>query len=433
MPNKVLLAAIDQLQDAVNDSMSDEKSKEDDNLPTTEILPPNLATPITVSTGSGISPKRTISKLLLFGRRETSKETIKTRVVENGRIGNKGGPKTPSRRQKTNDDDDDDGKVKLLRTPVRKMKQGASTPSRSSPALRFDKTRTWDLFSRKNKKRASDRKLLLPNKSHEDWFLANNDEWDGGNHTIGIEENKTMDSTDSSVVVPPTTVSSKGDSSSHDAPKKKKFSLGRFLRRRRKASRKISNQAQPLSFQQPSDQDVARDGLSLEREERQTVSMSETELIDRLVKECDQNAFLEEGFICLQERLRSRSLSRSLSASRDTSRSSGTQSNSRGDFHPRNGNHKKKNGVSSTSFEEMRSSPARGDPHNDSLPSLASIEEFLSSGPNDSAYSASLEALNFDKELEKLTSDELAELLDFELEQLVREGVSPFVIERTSN
>ena len=298
-------------------------------------------------------------------------------------------------------------------TSLKTHSKPIKTPTRTTTTT---KAASWGrLFPTKTKQRTGDTTLLLSKgqdryaSDYDDDWNVPEEEWGSSSKTNDTAHN-TMDLTDTTVPRSSSTVIRQRSSS-----KKKPTFLSRIFRGH--SSRKDQTPVSPCA----DNQDRTR-SLSLEDEEELHLELptfkNDEELVDHLVKICDNNTSLEEGFSHLQERLRSHSSS-NLHALGESSESNG-------------------NPVFSTSFLEMRpassgsssnptssrASPARRDPRDDSMPSFASLEEFLTSGPNDSSHSASLEALLFEQELDKLTTEELAELLDTELEKLVREGIS---------
>ena len=304
-------------------------------------------------------------------------------------------------------------KTTSLKTYPKPIKTSTRTTSTSKAA-------PWGrLFPTKTKPRAGDTTSLLSkgqDRYTSDFDVDENEEdWNGPDRGWG-SSSKANDTADNTMDLTGTSVprSKSKVNRQRSASKKKPTFLSRIFRGR--SSRKEVTPVSPGV----DNQDRTR-SLSLEDEEDLCLELptfkNDEELVDHLVKICDNNSSLEEGFNHLQERLRSHSFT-NFQVLSESDESNG-------------------NPVFSTSFLEMmpepsgsrsnpssRASPARRDPQNDSMPSFASLEEFLTSGPNDSTHSASLEALLFEQELEKLTTEELAELLDTELEKLVREGIS---------
>lgn len=264
-----------------------------------------------------------------------------------------------------------------------------------------------------SKQGSADTALLIPNKTREsDWFLP-----DESLHALKTEKKNLP----------------QNGTELHQCPPQKR-KKGRFFHRLLTVSR--------LSTGQPDGVVDTNDAGDLRHDETHSLSLedeadkekeiilskpertfrNDEELVDHLVKVCDTSSSLEEGFNCLQERIRTHSICR------------GSPTNDAG------------NPIFSSSFLDMSSfeappkatpttpssavpgpppisAPSKEDPRNDSIPSFSSLEDFLTS-VNDSDHSASLEALLFEQELEKLSTEELAELLDEELEKLMRDGLA---------
>ena len=415
MSSQQVLAAIDQIEDALDDMSVTLKNQQPKNVSALSSNKPS-------STGW----KGVMSRLLRPKPNDTAPN-----------------PSTKSKTLLPSKSKDKDGRVKVLRSPPSSVKKRASFPTAPSArathhlALKTTNktTNAWErLFPKKAKKRAGDTTLLIPkDESNNDWFLPDDDDDEWNEDKTSVGENKTMGSTDT-CVPGSSSRNSSHPSSQEKGPSKKKAFMSRLLRGRssRRNDSKDNNHNDDATLPHPSNHDLhSQDrtrSLSLEDEELQLppIFKSDEELIDHLVKICDKNSSLEEGFNCLQERLRSRSFSNlPVLGMSDNDQDNAHANNDGGKTPP----------VFSTSFLEMkppttttrtshRSSPARRDPHNDSIPSFTSLEEFLTSGPNDCSHSASLEALLFEQELEKLSTEELAELLDTELEKLMREGIS---------
>ncbi|CAB9503566.1 expressed unknown protein [Seminavis robusta] len=150
---------------------------------------------------------------------------------------------------------------------------------------------------------------------------------------------------------------------------------------------------------------------------------NDEELIDRLVKVSDENASLdvEEGLFCLQERIRSRS-------SHNAPNTPMSAQDSRAPMFSASFLEAPSLFIPSVSNQFSVMSGHERDPsiasHNESIPSVSSLEDFLCSVNDSDQSAASLEALLFEQELEKLTSEELAQLLDSELEKLLLEGIA---------
>jgi len=270
--------------------------------------------------------------------------------------------------------------------------------------------------SRSRQKKSGEKAMLLPRTKSNDYFL--------------------FDNVDKS----PTEVPDKKKTRNNDG------SARHFLRRlipkgRTKKTKHtsidpipdiIKNDTRSLSLESENDKEFAK----------QPIFNSDEELVDHLVRHCEEHSPLEADFHCLQERIRSRSFG---------SRKSVATSSSQGDSNSPSHSVAGPNFVDSCKFEHRKSSSATNvtvattvatdgalmgvslsfspggdlpaDPQNDTIPSFTSLEDVTTSPLNDSAYSATLEAILFEQELEKLTTDELAELLDAELEKLMQEGL----------
>ena len=309
------------------------------------------------SSQSSISLKKTVSKL--FGSNKKKQEQQQTDEEEDTIAA------TPK---------------ESLRTP--RSKSSKSNNMNKTTKRKSKKESSWKLW-KKSKRRGGEHALLLPTK-HDDNYSLPDASWK-------------WDVLDGKQTTPPPASSEK------DIPKKRNNFLGKLFQKISK-SKNSKDETDDVSSSVASP-DKTR-SLTMEDESDD----GEAELLDHLVTICDKTSSLEleRGFSSLQERIRSRSFSRLPPESPAGSR---TQ-------------------MFSTSFLEQSPAASRGSKSNsnnnsnsrdDSIPSFASLEEFLTS-VSDETHAASLEALLFEQELEKLSTEELAELLDSELEKLMREG-----------
>jgi hypothetical protein len=299
--------------------------------------------------------------------------------------------------------------VPITVTPRKRSSTPAHTKPSSSPWTRI-KNSMPNLTSKKTKKNRADTALLIPKKEYN-YFSQDALKW-------SIFADKHSHAEEISTLSESATMN---ESSEDEVSKPKR----RFIT---KSNRKFFRHLLLRSFAgKHRDRDEESFGelgpdrtrsLSLLEDEgdaaiknmSRSIDKNEEAFIDNLVQYVDNNSSLEQGLNMLEERIRSRSSAKSTVSVADA--------------------------IFSTSFLDMSSleskskepSPRRspstepGSPQNESIPSFASLEDFLTSPVNDSTNSASIEALLFEQELEKLSTEELAELLDAELEKLMREG-----------